>query len=65
MTTDQEGTYFTKQYRKDVCYLQVLLQGVLPLVRRRLGGWATTVIVLSLLSVVMMIQSVCSQRRGN
>ena len=28
---------------------------VLPLVRQRLGGWATTVIVLSLLSVVMMI----------
>ena len=28
---------------------------VLPLVRQRLGGWSTTVIVLSLLSCVMMI----------
>lgn len=51
-----EGTCFTKQHRKIVCYFAGIVTGIaLPLVRQRLGGWSTTVIVLSLLSCVMMI----------
>ena len=52
-----EGTCFTKQHRKNVCYFfaGIVTGIVLPLVRQRLGGWSTTVIVLSLLSCVMMI----------
>ena len=40
---------------KMVIFAGIVTGIVLPLVRQRLGGWATTVIVLSLLSAVMMI----------
>ena len=39
----------------DVPIFGIVTGIVLPLVRQRLGGWSTTVIVLSLLSCVMMI----------
>ena len=56
MTTDQkERISLNSIGRMFVIFAGIVTGIVLPLVRQRLGGWATTVIVLSLLSVVMMI----------
>ena len=56
MTTDQkERISLNSIGRMFVIFSGIVTGIVLPLVRQRLGGWATTVIVLSLLSVVMMI----------
>ena len=56
MTIDQkERISLNSIGRMFVIFAGIVTGIVLPLVRQRLGGWATTVIVLSLLSVVMMI----------
>ena len=56
MTIDQkERISLNSIGRMFVIFAGIVTGIVLPLVRQRLGGWATTVIVLSLLSAVMMI----------
>ena len=56
MTIDQkERVSLNSIGRMFVIFAGIVTGIVLPLVRQRLGGWSTTVIVLSLLSCVMMI----------
>ena len=56
MTIDQKERVSLNSIGRMFAIFAGIVTGiVLPLVRQRLGGWSTTVIVLSLLSCVMMI----------